>query len=71
MNRDDNPARGRDRLAAHPATLGVGAQTANERSRGLSIAGEVMRRFLISEGMLTYSPSIGAPLCSWSNNKIL
>jgi choline dehydrogenase len=34
----------------------IGAQTANERSRGLPLAGEVIHR----QGMLTYSPSIVA-----------
>jgi choline dehydrogenase len=38
----------------------VGAQTANERSRGLPLAGEVMRWLLTGKGMLTYSPSIVA-----------
>jgi choline dehydrogenase len=36
----------------------VGAQTANERSRGLLLAGEVMRWLFTGKGMLTYSPSI-------------
>src|SRR5918911_3078862 len=36
----------------------VGAQTANERSRGLPLAGEVVRWLLTGKGMLTYSPSI-------------
>src|SRR5262249_53704085 len=36
----------------------VGAQTANERSRGLPLAGEVMRWLFTGKGMLTYSPSI-------------
>jgi choline dehydrogenase len=35
-----------------------GAQTANERSRGLPLAGEVMRWLFTGKGMLTYSPSI-------------
>jgi len=39
----------------------VGAQTANERSRGLPLAGEVMRWLVTGKGMLTYSPSIIAP----------
>src|ERR1700738_3198851 len=38
----------------------VGAQTANERSRGLPLAGEVMRWLFTGKGMLTYSPSIRA-----------
>jgi choline dehydrogenase len=38
----------------------VGAQTANERSRGLPLAGEVMRWLFAGKGMLTYSPSIVA-----------
>jgi choline dehydrogenase len=37
-----------------------GAETANERSRGLSLAGEVMRWLFTGKGMLTYSPSIVA-----------
>jgi choline dehydrogenase len=38
----------------------VGAQTANERSRGLPLAGEVMRWLFTGKGMLSYSPSIVA-----------
>src|SRR6516162_8595429 len=38
----------------------VGAQAANERSRGLPLAGEVMRWLFTGKGMLTYSPSIVA-----------
>jgi choline dehydrogenase len=38
----------------------VGAQTANERSRGLPLAGEVLRWLMTGKGMLTYSPSIVA-----------
>jgi choline dehydrogenase len=38
----------------------VGAQTANERSRGLPLAGEVMRWLFTGKGMLTYNPSIVA-----------
>src|SRR5207249_7696882 len=38
----------------------VGAQTANERSRGLPLAGEVMRWLFTGKGILTYSPSIVA-----------
>jgi hypothetical protein len=39
----------------------VGAQTANERSRGLPLAGEVMRWLFTGKGMLTHSPSIHRP----------
>ena len=38
----------------------VGAQTANERSRGLPAAGEVMRWLFTGKGILTYNPSIVA-----------
>src|SRR3954454_5243854 len=38
----------------------VGAQTANERSRGLPLAGEVIRWLVTGKGMLTYSPSLVA-----------
>jgi choline dehydrogenase len=38
----------------------VGAQTVNERSRGLPLAGEVLRWLITGKGMLTYSPSIVA-----------
>ena len=38
----------------------VGAQTANERSRGLPLAGEVLRWLVTGKGMLTYSPSLVA-----------
>ncbi|HJU18351.1 MAG TPA: GMC family oxidoreductase N-terminal domain-containing protein [Stellaceae bacterium] len=38
----------------------VGAQTVNERSRGLPLAGEVVRWLLTGKGMMTYSPSIVA-----------
>ena len=34
----------------------IGAQTANERSRGLPLAGEVMRWLFDGEGTLTHSP---------------
>ena len=34
----------------------VGAQTANERSRGLPLAGEVMRWLITGKGILTNSP---------------
>jgi hypothetical protein len=36
----------------------VGAQTANERSRGLPLAGDVMRRLFTGKDMLTDSPPI-------------
>jgi len=38
----------------------VGARTASERSRGLPLAGEVIRWLITGKGMLTYSPSIVA-----------
>jgi len=38
----------------------VGAHTANERSRGLPFAGEVMRWLFAGKGILTYSPSVVA-----------
>ena len=38
----------------------VGAQTANERSRGLPLAGEVLRWLITGKGILTYSPTIVA-----------
>ena len=38
----------------------VGPHTANERSRRLPLAGEVMRWLITGKGMLTYSPSIVA-----------
>jgi choline dehydrogenase len=41
----------------HPV---VGAQTANERSRGLPLVGEVMRWLFTGQGHATYSPSIVA-----------
>src|SRR5260370_6166021 len=47
----------------YPACLSypvVGAQTANQRSRGLPSAGEVMRWLFTGKGMLTYSSSIVA-----------
>jgi hypothetical protein len=44
----------------------VGAQTANERSRGVPLAGEVMRWLFTGKGMLTYNPSI---IVSESRNK--
>ena len=42
---------------SHPV---VGAQTANEQSRGLPLAIEVMRWLFTGKGMLSYSPSIVA-----------
>jgi len=41
-----------------PSAMRVGTQTANERSRGLPLAGEVMRWLFTGKGILTYSPSI-------------
>jgi len=38
----------------------VGAETANEKARGLPFAGEVMRWLMNGKGMLSYSPSIVA-----------
>ncbi len=38
----------------------VGARTANERSRGLPLAGEIVRWLITGKGMLTYSPSLVA-----------
>jgi len=38
----------------------VGAQTANERSRGLPLAGEVMRWLFTGKDILTYNPSVVA-----------
>ena len=38
----------------------VGAQTANEKARGLPLAGEVIRWLLTGKGMLSYSPSLVA-----------
>ena len=38
----------------------VGAQTANEKSRGLPLAGEVIRWLVTGKGMMTYSPSLVA-----------
>src|SRR5215472_5154660 len=38
----------------------VGAQTANEKSRGLPLVGEVVRWLVTGKGMLTYSPSLVA-----------
>jgi choline dehydrogenase-like flavoprotein len=49
-----------DHYTARTSYRVVGAQTANERSRGLPLAGEVMRWLVTGKGMLTYSPSIVA-----------
>jgi choline dehydrogenase len=38
----------------------VGAETANEKARGLPLAGEVLRWLFTGKGMLSYSPSIVA-----------
>jgi choline dehydrogenase len=38
----------------------VGAQTANEKSRGLPLMGEIIRWLVTGKGMLTYSPSLVA-----------
>src|SRR6202047_4288201 len=38
----------------------VGAQTANERSRGLPLAAEIVRWLATGKGMLSYSPSLVA-----------
>src|SRR5262249_48331126 len=49
-----------DHYTARTAYRVVGAKTANERSRGLPLAGEVLRWLITGKGMLTYSPSIVA-----------
>ncbi len=49
-----------DHYAARVSYPIVGAQTANERSRGLPLAGEFMRWLITGKGILTYSPSIVA-----------
>jgi choline dehydrogenase len=49
-----------DHCAARVSYPVVGAQTVNERSRGLPLAGEVMRWLITGKGILTYSPSIVA-----------
>src|SRR5262249_14566353 len=49
-----------DHYTARTSYTVVGAQTANERSRGLPLAGEVMRWLFTGKGILTYSPSIVA-----------
>jgi choline dehydrogenase len=38
----------------------VGAQTANEKSRGMPLLGEIIRWLVTGKGMLTYSPSLVA-----------
>ncbi|MBV9552124.1 MAG: GMC family oxidoreductase N-terminal domain-containing protein, partial [Alphaproteobacteria bacterium] len=38
----------------------VGARTANEKSRGLPLVGEMLRWLVTGKGMLTYSPSLVA-----------
>jgi choline dehydrogenase len=38
----------------------VGAWTANERARGLPLAGEILRYLFTGKGMMTYSPSLVA-----------
>jgi len=38
----------------------VGARTANEKSRGLPLAGEIIRWLVTGRGVLTYSPSLVA-----------
>jgi choline dehydrogenase len=47
----------------------VGAQTANERSRGLPLAGEVMRWLFAGKGMLTYSARTAQPSYMHYSNK--
>jgi choline dehydrogenase len=49
-----------DHYTARTAYRIEGARTANERSRGLPLAGEVVRWLLTGKGMLSYSPSIVA-----------
>jgi choline dehydrogenase len=49
-----------DHYAARVSYPMVGAQTANELSHGLPLAGEVMRWLITGQGMLAYSPSIVA-----------
>src|ERR1700719_628402 len=49
-----------DHYAARISYPVVGAQTANERSRGVPLAGEVVRWLFTSKGVLSYSPSIVA-----------
>jgi choline dehydrogenase len=47
-----------DHYAARVSHPAVGAQTANERSCGLPLTGEVMRWVFTGKDMLTYRPSI-------------
>jgi choline dehydrogenase len=47
-----------DHYTARTSYTVEGAQTANERSRGLPLAGEVVRWLFTGKGILTYSPSI-------------
>jgi choline dehydrogenase len=49
-----------DHYVARVSYAVVGAQTANERSRGLPLAGEIIRWLVTGKGMLTYSPSLVA-----------
>src|SRR5271170_503936 len=49
-----------DHYVARVSYAIVGAQTANEKSRGLPFAGEVIRWLINGKGMLSYSPSIVA-----------
>ena len=49
-----------DHYTARVSYRVAGARTANERSRGLPLAGEVMRWLITGKGMLTYSPSLVA-----------
>jgi choline dehydrogenase len=49
-----------DHYVARVSHSVVGARTANEQSRGLPFAGEVLRWLFTGKGMLTYSPSIVA-----------
>jgi choline dehydrogenase len=50
----------RDHYVARVSYPIVGAETANERSRSLPLAGEVMRRLITGKGILTHSLSIVA-----------
>src|SRR5690348_16633160 len=49
-----------DHFQARVSYTIVGAQTANEKSRGLPLAGEVVRWLFTGRGMLSYSPSLVA-----------
>jgi choline dehydrogenase len=49
-----------DHFQARVSYTIVGAQTANEKSRGLPLAGEVIRWLFTGRGMLSYSPSLVA-----------